>query len=88
MQAFGDGSRGIVRIPGHVFNVENVKGKVRYVDAQTGTIYNSNNVFSRLGKSARSVELVRTDNLRISERAKKSVTPTTDTVRMLQNRKK
>lgn len=88
MQSFGNGSRGIVKIPGHVFNVENVRGKVRYVDAQTGTIYNSNNVFSRLGKSARSVQLVRTDNLRISERAKKSVTPTTDTTRMLQNRKK
>ena len=88
MKQYGNGSRGIVKIPGHVFNVENVGGKIRYVDAQTNTIYNSNNVFSRLGKKAASVELLRTDNLRISERAKKSVTPMTDTVRMLQNRKK
>ena len=88
MKEFGSGSRGIVKIPGHVFNVENVGGKVRYVDTQTNTIYNSNNVFSRLGKNAKSVQLVRTDNLRISERAKKSVTPTTDTVKMLVNRKK
>lgn len=88
MKSFGNGSRGIVKIPGHVFNVENVGGKIRYVDAQTNTIYNSKNVFSRLGKSASSVELVRTDNLRLSDRAKKSVTPKTDTVRMLENRKK
>ena len=88
MKSYGNGARGIVRIPGHVFNCENVNGKIRYVDAQTGTIYNSNNVFSRLGKSAASVELVRTDNLKLSDRARKSVTPKTDTVRMLENRKK
>ena len=88
MKSFGNGSRGIVKIPGHVFNCENVKGKIRYVDAQTNTIYNSNNVFSLLGKSAKSVQLVRTDNLRISERAKKSVTPMTKTTQMLINRKK
>ena len=88
MKSFGNGSRGVVRIPGHVFNVENVGGKIRYVDAQTNTIYNSNNVFSRLGKKAVNVQLIRTDNLRISERAKKSVTPMTDTIKMLINRKK
>ena len=88
MKQYGNGSRGIVKIPGHVFNVENVGGKIRYVDAQTNTIYNSNNVFSRLGKKASNVELLRTDNLRVSERAKKSVTPMTDTIRMLQKKKK
>lgn len=88
MKSYGKGSRGIIEIPGHVFNVENVGGKIRYVDAQTNTIYNSNNVFSRLGRKASEVKLIRTDNLRMSDRAKKSVTPTTDTVRMLQNRKK
>lgn len=88
MKSFGNGARGIVSIPGHVFNVENVRGKIRYVDAQTNTIYNSKNVFSRLGKKAADVKLIRTDNLRISDRAKKSVTPTTDTVQMLINRKR
>lgn len=88
MHSFGNGSRGIVEIPGHVFNVENVGGKVRYVDAQTNTVYNSNNVFSRLGRSASQVKLIRTDNLRISERAKKSVTPVTETVKKLTSKKK
>lgn len=88
MKSYGKGSRGIVKIPGHVFNVENVNGKIRYVDAQTNTIYNSNNVFSRLGKEAASVQLVRTDNLRISERAKKSVTPSTSTVKQIASQKK
>ena len=87
MKSFGPGSRGIVRIPGHVFNVENVRGKVRYVDAQTNTIYNSNNVFSRVGRNSTQIQLIRTDNLRLSDRAKKSVTPTTDTVRMIVNRR-
>ena len=78
MKAWGKGSRAIVSIPGHVFNAENVNGVIRYVDAQTNTVYNSHNVFSRLGKDARYVEIMRTDNLRISERARKSVTPVTD----------
>ena len=88
MRSFGPGSRGIVKIPGHVFNVENVGGKIRYVDAQTNTVYNSNNVFSRIGKQSSSIKLVRTDNLRISERAKKSVTPVTDTVKKITGRRK
>ena len=88
MKSYGSGSRGIVKIPGHVFNVENVNGKIRYIDAQTNTIYNSNNVFSRVGKRSSSITLMRTDNLRLSDRAKKSVTPTTDTVRTIVNRRK
>ena len=87
MKSFGHGSRGIVRIPGHVFNVENDHGKIRYIDAQTNTVYNSKNVFSRLGKSAANIALVRTDNLRLSDRAKKSVTPTTKLVKELVKRK-
>lgn len=89
MKSFGRGSRGIVQIPGHVFNVENVNGKIRYVDAQTNTVYNSNNVFSRLGRQAAQVKLIRTDNLRMSDRAKKSVTPVTNTVkRIVRSRKR
>lgn len=88
MKSFGHGARGVVHIPGHVFNCENVNGKIRYVDAQTGTIYNSNNVFSRLGKNAVAVKLTRTDNLRLSDRAKKSVTPNTDMVKKMTKAKK
>lgn len=78
MKGFGSGSRGIIRVTwqggntGHVFNVENVGGTIRYVDAQTGRAVNINEY---LGASQPSMtRLVRTDNLRISERAKKSVT--------------
>lgn len=83
MRSFGPGSRGIVGIPGHVFNVENVGGKIRYVDAQTNTVYNSNGVFSRLGKKAAAVRLMRTDNLRLSDRAKKSVVQNTDRIKSM-----
>lgn len=83
MHEWGNGSRAIVAIKGHVFNAENVRGKIRYVDAQTNTIYNSNNVFSRLGKNSKGVEILRTDNLRLSDRAKKSVTPVTETMRRI-----
>ena len=88
MKSFGNGSRGIVKIPGHVFNVENIGGKITYLDAQTNTIYNSNNVFSRIGKKSSEIQLIRTDNLRISERAKKSVTPITETTKMIIKRRK
>lgn len=74
MKKWGNGSRAIVSIPGHVFNAENVHGKIRYIDAQTATKYSSKNVFSRLGSSAKSVAIIRTDNLRISDRARESVT--------------
>ena len=89
MHSWGTGSRAIVSIPGHVFNAENVRGKIRYVDAQTGTVYSSSNVFSRLTKNGlRSVGIVRTDNLKFSDDAKKYVTPVTDTMRRIeQNRR-
>lgn len=87
MKSFGNGSRGIVRIPGHVFNVENVNGKIRYVDAQTNTVYNSKNVFSRIGRGTSSISLIRTDNLKFSDNAKKSVTPSNDLVKTIVKRK-
>lgn len=75
MQSYGSGSRGVVRIPGHVFNVENVRGKIRYVEAQTGIKYDSRNVFSLMsGKQTSNIQLIRTDNLRISDRARNLVT--------------
>ena len=89
MKSYGNGARGIVSIPGHVFNVENVGGKVRYVDAQTNTVYNSNNVFARLGKrGSQSVTLIRTDKLGINPAIRQSVTPVTATSRMIVERRK
>ncbi len=79
MNAYGPGSRAVVRVQwqgrnggGHVFSVENSGGRMRYVDAQTGKPVNIKNY---LGSSKPSMtQLVRVDNLRVSERAKKSVT--------------
>lgn len=88
MKSFGNGSRGIIGIPGHVFNVENVGGKIRYVDAQTNTVYNSKGVFSRLGKrGSQSVTLIRTDKLGINPGIRKSVTPVTSTTQMIVDRR-
>ena len=77
MKDFGSGSRGVVQIfyrggGGHVFNVENVGGQIRYMEAQTGQAKNISQTMSRVDTS--SVNLVRTDNLHISDRAKKFVT--------------
>ena len=83
MKSYGNGSRGIVRIPGHVFNVENVNGKVRYLDAQTNTVYSSKNVFSRVGRNSDKISLIRTDNLNFTDTAKRAVTPVTDTMRRI-----
>ena len=74
MRSFGKGSRAVVRIPGHVFNCENVNGKIVYVEAQTGKRYTSKNVFANLSSSqTKSVSIIRTDNLRISDRARQLV---------------
>lgn len=76
MKEFGDGSRGIVKIQwnngnGHVFNVERKNGKTHYVDAQIGAKYDPKQLFTQVKPS--SVRLVRTDNLKFSDRMKKSV---------------
>lgn len=78
MGEWGDGSRAIVRVgwkgssSGHVFNVENHNCKMYYVDAQTGSRVNINQYLSLA--NPKTVRLVRTDNLRLSDRARKSVT--------------
>ena len=83
MKSYGNGARAVVHIPGHVFNCENDHGKIRYVDAQTNTVYNSNNVFSRVGRKSVSIKLTRTDNLDFTETAKRAVTPVTETMRRI-----
>lgn len=78
MSGFGSGSRAIVRVQwsgnngGHVFNAEREGSKTVYRDAQTGRKVNISHYMDMARPSK--TQIVRTDNLRISERAKKSVT--------------
>ena len=76
MRSYGDGSRAVVQVfyksgGGHVFNVENQGGRVVYVEAQTGRMREAGRTFGSVRTNQ--VNLVRTDNLRISERAKNFV---------------
>lgn len=78
MRGFGNGSRGVVAVywkngGGHVFNVENKNGKIKAVEAQTGKAVSLKNYIKKARPG--SVNLIRTDNLRVSERAKEFVTP-------------
>lgn len=66
MNQWGDGSRGIVRVvwkggrSGHVFNIENVGGKIIAYDGQTGKV---RDLKQTLGNSIRNLtSMVRTDN--------------------------
>lgn len=76
MKEYGNGSRGIVKVQwnngnGHVFNVEQKNGRTLFVDAQIGAKYDPRQLFTQVKPS--SVRLVRTDNLKFSNRMKKSV---------------
>lgn len=77
MKEYGNGSRAVLSVEwkkgnaGHVLNVERKNGKTHYVDAQIGKKYNPKELFSTVKPS--SVKIVRTDNLKLSDRAKKSV---------------
>ena len=80
MREYGNGARAIIRIGyrgthmGHVFNVENRGGQVSYVDAQTGQRYLQGDMRNLMKiVDTRGVTLTRTDNLRISARAKEFV---------------
>lgn len=71
MKSWGNGARGVVFIKGHVFNAEVKNGKVFYVDAQIGKRYHAEGIFSRT--DPKHVMVMRTDNLKVSERAKELV---------------
>ena len=76
MKTWGSGSRAVVQVfwkggGGHVFNVENDRGRMVYVDAQTHKRVNINEYMSQAYTG--DVNLIRTDNLRISNRARKFV---------------
>lgn len=77
MKGYGNGSRAVIQIfyrsgGGHVFNVENQNGRIVYVESQTGRIKNKESVFRHVKTGQ--VNIVRTDNLRISDRARNFVT--------------
>lgn len=77
VKSFGSGARGVVQVfwqkgGGHVFNVENVGGKAQYFDAQTGKKVNIKEYMSNAQPT--SVNIIRTDNLRFSNRAREFVT--------------
>ena len=76
MKEYGNGSRGILQVQwkgggGHVLNVVNKGGKIQYIDGQIGAKYNGKELFSKIRSSR--TQLTRTDNLKFSDRAKKSV---------------
>ena len=78
MSNYGNGSRGVVQIfykggGGHVFNVEQQNGKTIFIEAQTGRVKNMDQVMNFVRPDR--VALVRTDNLKFSDRAKNFVTP-------------
>ena len=80
MKEYGNGSRAIIRIGyrgsrlGHVFNIENRNGRMYYVDAQSGDRYSNADMRNMMKiVKTESVSLTRTDNLRISSRAKEFV---------------
>ncbi len=78
MKKFGDGSRAVMSVTwkhgkfGHALIVEQKKGRTLYIDPQAGKAYNPKELFKEI-KPERT-QIVRIDNLRFSERAKKSVT--------------
>lgn len=77
MAEFGEGSRGIMQVRwkgggGHVINVERRNGRTYYNDAQAGVRYNPKSLFNAIDPTK--TQLTRTDNLRLSERAKNAVT--------------
>ncbi len=76
MKEYGNGARAVVGVQwknggGHVFNIERQNGKTHYVDSQIGARYKPSEVLGMAKPN--SVRLVRTDNLKFSDRAKKSI---------------
>ena len=77
MASYGEGARAVVQVQwkkggGHVFVAERKNGRTVYIDPQVNKRYTANYIASSVRPG--SVNLVRTDNLRVSERAKNSVT--------------
>ena len=78
MKSYGNGSRGVVQLfykggGGHVFNVEQRNGKTYFIEAQTGKVKDMQRLMDVMRTDR--VALVRTDNLKFSDRAKQFVEP-------------
>ena len=77
IKSYGNGSRGAIqfdvvgREKGHVLNFENRGGKVSIVDAQENVKYNVKDIMKVA--VTKTVNVIRMDNLRISDKAKNSV---------------
>lgn len=76
MKQYGSGSRAVIQVlynrgGGHVFNVENQGGRIVYVEAQSGKIKDVKSTLQTV--KTNSVNIVRTDNLKLSDRAKNFV---------------
>lgn len=77
MSDYGNGSRAVLQVQwrnggAHVFNVERRNGSTVYIDAQINKQYNA--VYLMNSVKPGSANIVRTDNLKLSDRAKNSVT--------------
>lgn len=77
IKSYGNGARGAIQFDytpvnhGHVVNFENKGGKPVFIDAQSGSKYTVNQMLEYA--KTNTVNIVRTDNLRLSDRVKKSV---------------
>lgn len=77
MASYGNGARAVLQVQwkdggAHVFNVERQNGKTVYVDAQVNRRYTASYLKETVKPG--SVNIVRTDTLKLSERARHSVT--------------
>lgn len=77
IKSYGNGARGAIQFEvkdrslGHVLNFENKGGKILLIDAQERAKYNMRDILPLIRTTT--VNVVRTDNLRLSDRAKNSV---------------
>lgn len=78
MKEYGNGSRAVLQVvwkggrSGHVINVEYRNGRILLFDPQIGKRYNASEFMAAVKPDK--TQLIRVDNLKISDRAKKSVT--------------
>lgn len=81
MKEWGNGSRAILQIfwaggGGHVVNLENINGKVVVNDAQVSQKHDLDSYVNSGDMIIGDLNIIRTDNLRFSDRVRKSVEPT------------
>lgn len=77
MGSYGNGARAVLQVQwrgggAHVFNIERQNGKTVYIDAQVNRRYTASYLKGHVKPG--SVNIVRTDTLKLSDRARQSVT--------------